>query len=424
MPMTDLLSTLGDNPYFSAGFGLFGLGLGAAVLRKGASAGVVLFRRNFMMTLEVPCRDKSYQWVLLWVTQKAARRTQHLSVETTFEQMDTGRVNTTYHFLPSIGVHLIEYHGKYIQVTRTREQQSLDLHAGVPWENVVLTTFGTNKSIFTNILEEARQMALKTLEGRTIVYTALGSEWRPFGHPQKPRPLKSVVLDDGISERILKDVQKFIAKPYWYIERGIPYRRGYLLHGPPGCGKTSFIKALAGELQYGVCLLNLSERGLTDDRLNYLMSAAPQNTIILLEDVDAAFGGRHESKQVATAYDGLSRVTLSGLLNALDGAASSEARILFMTTNYIERLDAALIRPGRVDSKEYFGHCSQSQIERMYNRFFLENNDSEKYAKEFAETVFKTGKPASAAQIQGYFMLFEDSSPSELIKNHNLIWEA
>lgn len=140
-------------------------------------------------------------------------------------------------------------------------------------------------------------MALKTMEGRTIVYTALGSEWRPFGHPQKPRPLSSVVLDDNVSERILKDVQKFICKPYWYIERGIPYRRGYLLHGPPGCGKTSFIKALAGELQYGVCLLNLSERGLTDDRLNYLMSAAPQSTIILLEDVDAAFGGRHESKQ-------------------------------------------------------------------------------------------------------------------------------
>lgn len=140
-------------------------------------------------------------------------------------------------------------------------------------------------------------MALKTMEGRTIVYTALGSEWRPFGHPQKPRPLSSVVLDDGVSERILKDVQKFIAKPFWYIERGIPYRRGYLLHGPPGCGKTSFIKALAGELQYGVCLLNLSERGLTDDRLNYLMTAAPQSTIILLEDVDAAFGGRHESKQ-------------------------------------------------------------------------------------------------------------------------------
>lgn len=78
---------------------------------------------------------------------------------------------------------------------------------------------------------------------------------------------------------------------------GIPYRRGYLLHGPPGCGKSSFITALAGELEYGICVLNLSERGLSDDRLNHLLSVAPQNTIILLEDIDAAFVSRQESKQ-------------------------------------------------------------------------------------------------------------------------------
>jgi len=76
---------------------------------------------------------------------------------------------------------------------------------------------------------------------------------------------------------------------------GIPYRRGYLLHGPPGCGKSSFITALAGELEFGICVLNLSERGLTDDRLNHLLSVAPQQSIILLEDVDAAFVSREES---------------------------------------------------------------------------------------------------------------------------------
>lgn len=78
---------------------------------------------------------------------------------------------------------------------------------------------------------------------------------------------------------------------------GIPYRRGYLLHGPPGCGKSSFITALAGELEFGICVLNLSERGLTDDRLNHLLSVAPQQSIILLEDVDAAFVSREESSQ-------------------------------------------------------------------------------------------------------------------------------
>lgn len=88
------------------------------------------------------------------------------------------------------------------------------------------------------------------------------------------------------------------------------------------------------------------------------------------------------------------------------------------------RLDAALIRPGRVDLKEYIGHCSQSQIERMYHRFFLDNNDNEQYAKKFAEIVIKTGKPVSPAQIQGYFMLVEEYSHNEIVQNHQRIWES
>lgn len=83
---------------------------------------------------------------------------------------------------------------------------------------------------------------------------------------------------------------------------GIPYRRGYLLHGPPGCGKSSFITALAGELERGICVLNLSERSLTDDRLNHLLAIAPQQSIILLEDIDAAFVSRQESPQCINIY--------------------------------------------------------------------------------------------------------------------------
>ena len=124
----------------------------------------------------------------------------------------------------------------------------------------------------------------------------------------------SVVLADGVAERVEKDLKGFLGRGKWYAERGssvyylqkvleliqgIPYRRGYLLHGPPGSGKTSFIQALAGSLNYNICLLNLAERGLTDDKLNHLLGLVPDRSIILLEDVDSAF-----NRRVQTSEDG------------------------------------------------------------------------------------------------------------------------
>lgn len=69
-------------------------------------------------------------------------------------------------------------------------------------------------------------MALKQNEGMTIMYTAMGSDWRQFGHPRRRRPLKSVVLRAGLADKILKDCLDFIDNPHWYTDRGIPYRRG------------------------------------------------------------------------------------------------------------------------------------------------------------------------------------------------------
>jgi chaperone BCS1 len=75
---------------------------------------------------------------------------------------------------------------------------------------------------------------------------SLVNEWRLFGHPRRKRPLNSVILDKGIIENLINDVEHFVSHSHWYIDRGIPYRRGYLLYGPPGSGKTSAIMALAG----------------------------------------------------------------------------------------------------------------------------------------------------------------------------------
>ena len=100
------------------------------------------------------------------------------------------------------------------------------------------------------------------------------------------------------------------------------------------------------------------------------LADAPENSIILLEDIDAAFISREESSVSEAAYKGLNRLTFSGLLNAIDGVTSTEGRIVFMTTNYVERLDSALIRPGRVENIQFIGHCTQHQLQTMFTRFY------------------------------------------------------
>ena len=105
MGITDLVTSLGDNPYFGAGFGLFGLGVGTAILRKTSQFGMIVFRRHFMMTLEVPIRDASYPWLLQWLTVKGARQFQHLSVNTYCHEHDSGSVTTKFDFLPSVDTH-------------------------------------------------------------------------------------------------------------------------------------------------------------------------------------------------------------------------------------------------------------------------------------------------------------------------------
>jgi mitochondrial chaperone BCS1 len=263
-----------DNPVFSGGFGLAMLAAGAQLLRFGSSAAMNIARKNLFVTLEVTSKDRSYPWVLHWLTARGSR-TQHLSVETTLKSTLSGGTNTRFGFVPGPGFHLIWYKNHFLGVQRLREQQMVDLNTGKPWEKVQFMGIGRNTEIFESILQEAYDMATRQEEGKTIIFTNWGTEWRPFGQPRARRSLESVILDEGVGEKIFADVCEWRASSDWYMDRGIPYRRGYLLYGPPGSGKTSFIMALAGKMGYNICVLNLAERGLTDDRLAVALSSVP-----------------------------------------------------------------------------------------------------------------------------------------------------
>lgn len=387
-----------NNPYFAAGGGLMLLGTGLALARLGIVKSSGFLYRQMLVDLEIPSKDKSYLWFLEWMSKHKYRTSRHLSVETNVITHDNGAITTKFSLVPGPGKHLLRYKGAFILVNRERSGKLLDMTSGTPFETVTLTTLYRDRKLFNDLLYEAKNMALKAREGKTVIFTSWGPEWRPFGQPRSKRLLGSVILDKGIAESVVEDVRDFMASGEWYHRRGIPYRRGYLLYGPPGSGKTSFIQALAGELDYNICILNISENTLTDDRLNHLMNHIPNRSILLLEDVDAAFNKREQS----TEQGYTSGVTFSGLLNALDGVASAEECITFMTTNHPERLDPALMRPGRVDYKVLIGNATEYQVKRMFLRFY--ENEKElceaflsKYRKLSLHNV-------STAQLQGLFV--------------------
>lgn len=375
-----------------------------------------------LVSVEITVRDESYPWVLNWITQhqktqlaesmkrsnngnqdhprsrasfidflfsKLAPRTRNLTIHTTKIENPNGSMQTQFNFHPGVGKHLIRYKHAFIMAERVRDEKSRDYAKGIPWETITLTTLYKHAPVVQDMFTEAYHRASKAKEGKTVIYNSWHIDWKPFGEPRRKRPLDSVILDEGVKERILTDIEEFIQSAEWYSDRGIPYRRGYLLHGPPGSGKSSFISALAGHLDYDIAILNLGERGLTDDRLNYLLTTVPSRTVVLLEDVDVAFGNRR-TRTDPDGYRG-ANVTFSGLLNALDGVASAEERILFLTTNYAERLDAALVRPGRVDLTVRIGEATRYQATQLWDRFYGDFEESALYKERFIAKLTELG---------------------------------
>lgn len=414
-----------NNPFFTAGFGLAALGAAVRYGSQGLRQGASLLRQRMLVDLEITRHDKSYNWVLNWMTahyqnqlgppaprkeigtleylmRRVTPRLHHLQIKTETVKTASGSEQNAFCLVPGQGRHILRYKNAFIAVNRERIGKSFDSN-GQPFETVRLTTLYHYRHIFEELFQEAHEMAVESTEGKTVVYTSQRASWEPSGQPKRRRPFDSVVLEEGLADKILGDVREFMDMRTWYLDRGIPYRRGYLLYGPPGTGKTSFVQALAGKLDFNIAMLSLSQRGLTDDLLSLLLLTVPARTIVLLEDADAAFNNRRQVD--GEGYSG-GNVTYSGLLNALDGVASAEERIIFMTTNHIDRLDDALIRPGRVDMTVHLGNATAWQMERLWERFYADQDPNGEGKKRFLNRAKSAGLigNVSTAALQGLFL--------------------
>jgi hypothetical protein len=223
--------------------------------------------------------------------------------------------------------------------------------------------------------------AARTAEGQQAVQREIEQIGREYGGTRKPvlhllttwgqwnerpdvplRPLDSVVLRPGVREDLVADLDRFLKSERAYVERGLPWHRGYLLHGPPGTGKTSFARALAQHFNLDVWYAPLGDLS-KDTSLLALISNVTPRSILLLEDIDVLKASHEREGEPG-------QVSLSGLLNALDGVATPHGLIKILTTNDKTTLDPALVRPGRIDRQVYLDNLNTDQAHALFERFY------------------------------------------------------
>jgi mitochondrial chaperone BCS1 len=360
------------------------------------------------MQITVKDDDAAFVWVREWfLEQKFLSRVRRVDLDTTLRNEQPA-------LIPAQGRHWFWHAGRpfVVYVYRTDEKKRF---AERRTEWLTFVTLGRQQSF----VKEFVHAIVKCHEQRVALVSSLyvrEDDYWSRVRSYTPRLLDSVILRAGEKEHLVQDIEKFKASKARYAQLGVPYHRGYLLYGPPGTGKTSLVSALAAKFGMSVYVVNLTE--FNDKSLMRATNDVPANSVILFEDIDCMKTGnaRRGIEEAAgkrlpgggeNGADAIPQlnVTLSGLLNVLDGFHAPEDVLFVMTTNRIETLDPALLRPGRIDYRLFLGTAEASQKIELYRRFFPQAALEE--AEAFVESHYTA---ATMAEFQGLLLALEEGS--------------
>ena len=389
------------------------------------------FQRHFMSFIQVDSDDDIFKHVMHWLraqhfiknSRRLVAKTDSQTVwdleDTDAEQLLPNKNNLLNFrnwedkippkFQPYRGRQSFFHNGRYFELSLEVQDTMRQGWAGTIFsqeETMTLSCVGRSPQPIKDLLKECRDHYLEKSKASTVVRRPATKESRSRGRnfwttvaSRPSRPMSTVVLDNTQKECVLADINEYLhpSTPRWYANRGIPYRRGYLFAGPPGTGKSSLAWAIAGVFGLDIYCISLVDPSLTEEDLGLLFTSLPRRCIVLLEDIDSAGLIRRQemdlknaegdtvtiSAEIANAIiatkDMIKKkkdsgdnqgISLSGLLNAIDGVASHEGRVLIMTSNFPEKLDDALIRPGRIDLRVDFTMATRYQIRELFTRMY------------------------------------------------------
>ncbi len=358
------LSEALKSDFFAGGLALGALGITAAYLRVVGARIYMFVMRRVRVSVTLDNRSHAYRHFHIWMEAEGI-----LNHARDMRMTDSNRSRGTKGYGPAPGRHWFTHAGKLCRLDRSLNERS-KIGGGYnqrPMETIGITVFLGSVDTVMGWIARGREIATNRDRIGPGLFLHKGDYWDNIGDI-RGRNIDTVLVDDDRIDRLLVDMRWFYGAQDWYSQRGVPWRRGYLLYGPPGTGKSSVIRALASELHLDIASLDIGRTGLTDDGLREAMISTPRRALIAIEDIDAVFVKRKSGENRVG-------VSFSGLLNAIDGVASQEGRALIMTTNHRDQLDPALIRPGRADMHVELATINAGTAAKLFARFFPDHTD-------------------------------------------------
>ena len=259
------------------------------------------------------------------------------------------------------GTQTIEYKSNKIQLVYKKESELVATADDIKYFET-LKVGGDTKEILLTFIEAARSSNSNPERNDKLICRILksGGMWGILNRLSK-RSDETLFMDVDL-EDLFKQIQTFFDDEEDYIQHGVPFKMNFLFHGIPGTGKTSLIYTIASHFNFDIAFLNIT-RDLDDNTFTRAVTNLPDNSILVLEDIDALFVER----------DTKCGVSFSTVLNVLDGMTKKHKLLTFLTTNYKDRLDSALKRSGRIDYELEFTYASKKQTKAMYSYFFKDH---------------------------------------------------
>lgn len=385
MDITQVFSSIGKmlsgNPLAAGAFSVWALGLMTYVLRSAPSKLWVFIKTRFVVSLALRAglpmdivtsvlAQSFYQWYMASTYSGKSRR--FMLEANAFERGYNKPIKGTVVLGPGSGIHFFMY-GKHLAwFTRDGAKSSSG-------DNIEINFIGTDKKIITDFITE---ISYKPTDDSILIYMpssrVSGSEWEVM-KSKKKRPLESVIINAELKSAIVGQIQEFKDSKQWYEDKGINHKLTYMLYGEPGTGKSSLIFALASHFNRNIYMFNMNT--IRDATFQKTLDNVPVGSFIVFEDIDVSAATKTRSDNglldddfdhddvhdIVDTNEGKetkrSPVSMSTILNGLDGIGSFSDNVMFITTNHLDKLDPALVRKGRIDHTYELKHLAAAEVQ-------------------------------------------------------------